>query len=269
MKSLHTSTHLLTLALSLVASLPPLPHAAAQQAEPAVAPATVAEQYLLAAANQARATRGLPLLHRDEHLVRAAAQHAHAMSAHETISHQFPDEPALARRAANAGLAFSLVSENVAEAPSAVEIHEMWMHSEHHRENLLDPSVDAVGIRVIARNGELYAVEDFAKTLPYVTLEEQESAIGTLVARPGQIALLVAPDAVSAARQTCTMSSGFAGSRKPGFIERFTASDLTQLPEELATRISSGRYRQASVGACAGSAHSTFASYSIAVLLYP
>jgi hypothetical protein len=191
------------------------------------------------------------------------------MAAHEAISHQFPDEPALAQRAASAGLAFSLVSENVAEAPSAVEIHQMWMNSEHHRENLLDPAVDAVGIRVIARNGQLYAVEDFAKTVPSTTLEDQEAAIGQLVAQSGKIVLLTTPDAVASARQSCAMPSGFAGSRRPGFTMRFTADSLTQLPEELATRIASGRYHQAAVGACAGSAQASFTAYHIAVLLYP
>jgi len=150
---------------------------------------TVAEQYLLSAANQERAARNLPLLHRDPQLARAAAQHAQAMVEHGSISHQFAGEPALARRAAGMGVAFSLISENVAEAPSAVQIHEMWMHSEGHRANLLDPAIDAAGICVIARNGELYAVEDFARTVPSASLDEQEFAIRALIAQLGKIAL--------------------------------------------------------------------------------
>ncbi len=49
---------------------------------------SVAEQYLLAAANQERVARGLPQLHRDPQLARAAAQHARLMAEHGGISHQ-------------------------------------------------------------------------------------------------------------------------------------------------------------------------------------
>jgi uncharacterized protein YkwD len=276
MKPLLFSTHLLlALALAGVASLPLLPRAAAQRtesaplAEPAAEPATVAEQYLFTAANQERATRGLPLLHRDPLLVRSAAQHALAMADHASISHQFPGEPTLPKRAANAGLAFTLITENVGEAPSSVEIHDLWMHSEHHRDNLLDPAVDAIGIRVIARDGELYAVEDFAKTLQNVSLEEQESAIAALIAHSSRIALLTTPDAVADARKTCALSTGFAGTRKPFFVERFNSSNLTELPSQLKTQLASERYHQAVVGACVVNSTGPFTSYNFAVLLYP
>lgn len=230
---------------------------------------TVAEQYLLAAANQERSARGLPLLHRDPELARAAAEHAQEMAAHGSISHQFPGEAELTDRGASAGVSFSVISENVAEAPSAVEIHDMWMHSEHHRENLLDPAIDAAGISVIARNGELYAVEDFAKTVRPVSLEQQESAIASLVAKQGPVSLAKSPDAISAARKTCAMSTGYAGTRRPWFVMRFTSDSLNRLPDQLKTRLTSGSYHQAAVGACTSSESSPFTSYNFAVLLYP
>ena len=37
--------------------------------------------------------------------------------------------------------------------PSADTIHEEWMHSPGHRENLLSPDVDRVGIAVVAARG--------------------------------------------------------------------------------------------------------------------
>ena len=230
---------------------------------------TVAEQYLLAAANQERAARGLPLLHRDSQLARAATGHAQAMAAHHTISHQFAGEPELTDRGASAGVAFSVISENVGEAPSAVTIHDMWMHSEHHRTNLLDPSVNVVGISVINRGGELFAVEDFAKTVRSVSLEQQESAIASLVARQGHVAVVGGPDEVASARRTCVMSTGYAGDHKPWFVMRFTSDSLNELPGELKSRLATGRYHQASVGACPATGQSPFTSYNFAVLLYP
>jgi hypothetical protein len=252
------------LLLGFTAAAGILPCAFAQQQS-----ATLAEQYLLAAANQERASRGLGLLHRDPLLARAAAGHAGVMAAHASISHQFPGEPELTDRGARTGLAFSAISENVAEAPSVIQIHDMWMHSEHHRENLLDPAIDSAGISVVARGGELYAVEDFAKTVRPVSLEGQESAIASLVAKQGRITLASDSDSVSAARETCTMDTGFAGSRKPWFVMRFNSDSLTRLPDELTSRLASGHYHQAAVGACPGDRQSAFTSYNFAVLLYP
>jgi hypothetical protein len=246
-----------------------LPCALAQQHANSADTPTIAEQYLLAAANQERAARGLPLLDRDPQLARAAAQHAQAMAAHASISHQFPGESELSSRGAAMGVAFSLISENVAEAPGAVQIHDMWMHSPGHRANLLDPEVDVVGIRVIARQGELYAVEDFAKLVPFNSLQQQESAIRSLIVKPGRITLTGSAGDISAARQTCAMASGYAGARKPWFVMRYTSSNLIQLPAELKTQLASGRYHQATVGACTGNSSSPFTGYSIAVLLYP
>ena len=136
------------LLLGITAAAGILPCANAQQPPRT---ATLAEQYLLAAANQERASRGLGLLHRDPLLARAAAQHAGVMAAHGSISHQFPGEPELTDRGARAGVAFSAISENVAEAPSVIQIHDMWMNSEHHRANLLDPAIDSAGISVVTR----------------------------------------------------------------------------------------------------------------------
>jgi hypothetical protein len=245
------------------------PSCTAQRSVPnSTATATVAEQFLLAAANQERVTLGLSQLHRDSRLAQAAAFHAREMAAHATISHQFPGEPELTARGAAAGVPFSAISENVGEAPSTIQLHYLWMHSEHHRDNLLDPSIDAAGISVVARGNELFAVEDFAKTVRSASLEQQESAIAALIAQPGRLDLDLSPITTSAARQTCAMDTGYAGSRKPWFIMRFTSDSLTQLPGELKSRIASGRYYQAAVGAC--SPHdSPFTSYNIAVLLYP
>jgi len=257
------------LVLGMIAAIGVLLPAVAERPERAADTSTVAEQYLLSAANQEREARGLPPLRRNVSLARAAAQHARVMAAHQSISHQFAGEQELTDRGAHEGAQFSAIAENVGEAPSVVRIHDMWMHSEHHRDNLLDPSSDSVGISVVRRDGELYAVEDFAKTVRSASFEEQESAIASRIAERGRIALTRDPEAISAARETCTMSTGYAGERRPWFVMRFTSDSLTQVPQELKTRVASGRYRQAAVGACASGKRSAFTSYNFAVLLYP
>jgi hypothetical protein len=227
--------------------------------------ATVAEEYLLAAANEDRSQRALQPLHMDEHLVLAARLHAYQMAQHHTISHQFPGENSLAARAAETGARFSLITENVAEAPRSSELHDLWMNSAGHRANLLDPNVDAVGIAVVQAHGEFYAVEDFAHTIVRLSLVEQEQAVAAMLQQQGVEVLGASEDA----RETCHLETGFAGARKPWFVMRYTSSEIHRLPAQLMVKLASSRYRQAAVGACVNSQQTPFTSYSIAVLLYP
>jgi hypothetical protein len=225
----------------------------------------VAEQYLLAAANQDRAAHGLAPVRLDAHLIQAALTHNYEMVRHHNISHQFPGEPDLAARAGAAGAHFSLVSENVAEAPNSAMIHDLWMNSEGHRHNLLDPNVDSVGISVIHDHGEYFAVEDFARTVANLSFDQQEAEVAAMLAKRG----INPVTGMAEARETCGMETGYAGPRKPWFVMRYTSADIHQLPEELTARLVSGKYRQAAVGACDPAHRTPFTGYSLAVLLYP
>lgn len=232
----------------------------------AQSPVSVAEQYLLAAANAERSQRGLPVLRWDAALYRAADGHARQMAERASISHQYPGEPELAIRGRDAGARFSVIAENVAEAPTAVKIHDAWMNSAGHRANLLDPQVDSVGIRVVSRSGQLYAVEDFSRAVSVLSLEEQEQRVGELVQRASKVRLL---DGTADARQTCLMESGFVGERRPEFVMRFTSAELTRLPDALMTRLATEKYTQVMVGACAVGGEQRFTTFRVAVLLYP
>jgi uncharacterized protein YkwD len=246
----------------LILSVSPLLHA---QNLTAAANLTVAEQYLLAAANEDRANQGLPPLRFDPVLAEASSIHAREMANHEDISHQFDGEPELAARGANAGVHFSLISENVGEAPTSVIIHNLWMHSPGHRANLLDPNVDSIGIAIVTRDNQLYAVEDFARTVETISLNQQERTVANVIARSG----IRVAETTNEARETCTMTTGYAGSRQPWFIMRYTAGSLNEIPVQLKSKLTSGKYHQAVVGACAVPRNSPFSAYNIAVLLYP
>jgi len=124
------------------------------------------ERQILDAANQARRAQGLLRLKWDPSLARAAQQHATVMARQNALSHQFPGEPGLPARAARAGLYFISLSENVAQGTDAENISEQWVRSTEHRQNLLDPEMNVIGIGVAERDGELFAVEDFAKIKP-------------------------------------------------------------------------------------------------------
>ncbi len=225
--------------------------------------ANVAEQYLLAAADQERGALGLPPLRWDSALVVAARQHALQMVEHNSISHQFAHEPDLAARGASAGARFSLISENVAESPSAVRIHTAWMNSEGHRHNLLDPNVDAVGIAVIARGTQLFAVEDFERSLRAMSLSQQEAEVAKAVAQAG----MTVSQADESARRACAEGQS-AGLRQPSFVMRYTTADLGQIPEQLRSQLRTGNYTSAVVAACPAQDSGDFSMYRLAVLLY-
>jgi hypothetical protein len=225
----------------------------------------VSEQYLLAAANQDRVANGLAPVRVDDHLALAARLHAYQMADHGVISHQFDGEPELAERAGEAGAHFSLITENVAQASNSAKIHEMWMASAGHRRNLLDPNVDSVGIAVVQKNGQLYAVEDFATAVPQLTIEQQEALVASLLTAQG----LVLGGNTADARQTCTMTTGFVGERQPSFVLRYSTSDLEHLPKALTMKLAAGRYRQATVGACVTGQQTPFTTYNLAVMLFP
>ena len=126
--------------------------------------ATQAERELLAAVNHARRNQGLPALRWDEPLAAAARRHAALMAEHRTAEHNFQGEPNLSARVKQVGFHFTWLSENVTQGPTAEFIHTQFMRSPNHRVNILDSDMNSIGVGVIERNGQLFAVEDFAQS---------------------------------------------------------------------------------------------------------
>jgi uncharacterized protein YkwD len=121
-----------------------------------------AERLLLDLANQARAEAGLAPLQSDEGVTRAARKHSALMASQKRLSHDLPGEPALPQRlAATSTLQFSAEGENVGLAPSTADVHRGFMHSPHHRENLLNPDYNVAGFAVVRSGNTIYVTEDF------------------------------------------------------------------------------------------------------------
>jgi uncharacterized protein YkwD len=220
---------------------------------------------IVALANQARAAAGAGPLRWDPALATAARQHCLRMAAEGPIAHRYAGEPDITERAGQAGAHFSLIEENVAVGPDPASIHEAWMNSPGHRSNLLNPDVDRVGVAVVASRGVLYAVADYERAVPVLTQAQVEAAVANLVSVSG-VSILADP---GAARAYCAQPRGARGSSEPRFLMRWQGADLTQLPQSLLERLSSGQYRQAAVGSCPPQdVEGTFTAYRIAVLLY-
>ena len=219
---------------------------------------------LFESANRERVAHNLPPLKWNVALAAAAGQHASRMAAQNTLSHQLPGEPAMVDRASQAGARFSALAENVAEGPNAEGIHHQWMKSPPHRANLLDAQLDSVGIAVSARNGTLFAVEDFSLEAGKLSIVAQERIVNAKLLARGLHLLTEIEDA----RRSCVLDNGYAGKRVPSFVLHYATPDVGTLPDMLEQRIRTGKYRAAAVGACPSSGKVGLSNYRIAVLLF-
>jgi hypothetical protein len=224
---------------------------------------SVADKSLLDAANKDRAAQNLAPLKWDSALATAAHQHALRMAKLNQLSHQFPGEPALQDRAREAGARFSTIAENVAQGPTVGGIHNQWMNSPPHRANLMDPTLDSVGISVVQSGNMLFAVEDFSTSVPTFSQDEQERKVAAQLDSHGLVVVTGSADA----RKTCQMDKGWAGA-KPTVVLRYELSDLDNLPDEVSEKVNSGKYHSAAVGACAASGSSQFTRFRVAILLF-
>ena len=150
---------------------------------------TVAEQYFAWTVNEERAAAGLPGLAWNGPLAAVALQHAERMAAADTMSHQLQGEPDLSERVAATGTSFAVLAENVGVGPSPAELHLALMHSPHHRDNILDPKVNSVGMAVVFAHGSLWVVQDFALDLPSLPLERRSCRWPACCTRPAWRAL--------------------------------------------------------------------------------
>ncbi|NYF89696.1 CAP domain-containing protein [Tunturiibacter empetritectus] len=223
-----------------------------------------AEQAILQLTNQTRATHNLPPVHWDSALARAAKVHAQRVLREQgELLHQYPGEPDMTTRGAQAGAHFTTISENIGRGPDPTTLQQTWMSSPTHRANILDPNLDAIGIAVIPDQGFLTAVEDFSHSATVQSYDSLEKRVAQILQSHG---IASAPSNADA-RETCTMPTGAAGS--PKLVVQWDGPDPTLLPDALLHAISTGQYTSAEVGVCSSKQpNPQFTTYNVAVLLY-
>lgn len=117
---------------------------------------------LLAMVNQARASEQSPALERDPTLDGIAERHAHAMRKLKRIAHDAGDGDPRSR-VEGAELSILATGENVAHALDVTRAHRALWASPSHRENLLQPRFDRIGIGVaLDPDGSIWVCEVFA-----------------------------------------------------------------------------------------------------------
>ena len=247
----------------LAAALAPL--ALAQQA-PAPPPAptaaeSAAERELGRLLNKERARAGVAELELDPKLVEAARIHARRMAERHALSHQFAGEPDLRLRLAAVGLRFDNAGENIALDDDAASAHQDFLVSVHHRENMLSPNYNVMGIGIVQRDGQLYVAEDFAYRTREYSAEEAENVVAAayLAFRGGKegdgapqrlAEPLLRKRACAMAQADKVSSSDFEGLEGTRSLVSYNEGRPERLPPQLTDPARGGSARAFAVGAC-------------------
>ncbi len=126
------------------------------------------EQRIIAATNAQRLQRGLPLLKEDERLDKAALGHSMDMLKRRRLTHdsKLKGLETPAKRASAAGVAWRMVAENVAfyegYRPSGGQVVDDWMHSPHHRANIVAADARLIGVATACDGNDCYVTQMFA-----------------------------------------------------------------------------------------------------------
>ncbi len=131
---------------------------------------------LYVAINVIRMNHGVNKLVRDEKLELAAQRHANDMVERDYLSHYSPEGTSVFDRLKEVGYNYYQAGENIFEANRLQYLDPMnmtkvviegWMNSKKHRENLLHPAYEEVGIGVAydPEKKRLVVVADFGSEL--------------------------------------------------------------------------------------------------------
>ena len=228
------------------------------------------EQEILRLLNQERTQRGLRPLQMEPQLVTVARRHSQLMAVQGALSHQFRGEPDLNARLAPTTMHFNASGENVAVNTSAAGAHKGLMASPPHRQNILNPSYNTIGIGVLRAGQQIWVTQDFMGRLPEISATDAEVQIARQFnnlrrsARSSPLPVIANPKLRDLACQMArynSVSPAQAGALpNVARVVTFAVANLAQMPtylQGIKTVPASGF----SVGAC----YTTSSTYSVPV----
>jgi uncharacterized protein YkwD len=128
------------------------PSGAALTTTPKTAVHHSAEEAMIADMNRERASHGLAPLRLNVQLALAAGDRANDMVAKHYFSHVAPDGRQPWYWIEKRGYDYTEVGENLAVGYRGAAVVDGWMHSPEHRENVLKPEFNEVGIAILAQS---------------------------------------------------------------------------------------------------------------------
>ncbi|MGD8535823.1 MAG: CAP domain-containing protein [Candidatus Aminicenantes bacterium] len=184
------------------------------------------EQKLFELINEERQKRNLHLLSFSQDLSQLARAHSEDMASRGRISHASTDGRSYQDRIVNEGYYFIALGENVAFSNGFQPglIHEELMKSPGHRENILDPNFDEVGIGAVLKKDKGYFITQDFRRSPVLRDENEvkreiQRDMNTLRRKNFLVPLNFLPDADEYARR-CSLNR-IEGRRPPPLSRQF------------------------------------------------
>ncbi len=138
------------------------------------------EKDLFEMTNQERLDQGLNPLTLSPELTRIARTHSQDMASRREMTHLSALGKSYLERLVDAGFYFRTIGENVASSETfhSEFIHQGFMESPEHRENILDPDFEELGIGVVYSLDKKYFVtQDFVRPVKVLEYDEAERII--------------------------------------------------------------------------------------------
>jgi len=105
---------------------------------------------IISLANEARKAKNISPLEKNEQLMQSALLKAQDMKENDYFEHVSPSGLDMSYFVGETGYEYSTIGENLAEGYfSATDVHNAWMNSEGHRENILSPDFKEIGVAVL------------------------------------------------------------------------------------------------------------------------
>jgi hypothetical protein len=125
-------------------------------ARPAAAEPVADETQFLAMLNQLRAEKGLAPVAPDVQLQTIARQWSARMVQDNGLSHN----PSLPNQVTN----WKMIGENVGVGGTVAQLHQAFVNSPHHYENMVEAAFNFVGIGVVEAGGQIWVTVDFKQS---------------------------------------------------------------------------------------------------------
>lgn len=240
------------------------------------------EEKLLEWVNKERADRGLGPLELSKDLYAVAKAHSQDMASRRKLDHMSSSGKSYQDRLLGSGMFFIEIGENVAasETYEGDFIHQGFMESPEHRDNILNPHFDAIGIGVAyAKDNKYYVTQDFRQSLEVLDESKVVESLKDKMNRIRRENALPELEFHKTANRFARWHAQKKANGKPLFnianffgetrIYFITAPSLS-VPESIALEIASGRYETGGIGAWFGRLPDyPGGTYLVALFLFP
>jgi len=236
---------------------------------------------LLEHANHERMKRNLVLLEPSADLSSLALRHCQDMASHRNLTHLSATGQSYLERIVDAGFYFIKIGENVAASETFRDdiIHQELMSSPEHRENILDPDFDRIGIGIVYKEKKYYITQDYLQSLKILGIEEAEKAIQNEI---NGLRLKNALPPLTFSKDACSVAQSFSNKRAKGqplpdignlFGEtqiRFITFPSLRAIEGISEELTNATYERAGIGVWFGRLKEyPGGTYVITLFLFP